>query len=176
MKDCPSFRTERLLLRPREPADLEKCLAMDRDKEVTRFIAGPWRDPAAHRTFVIERINHPYPPGMGYWTILTDGAFLGWVLLTPLDLLGPEIEIGWRLQRRAWGRGYATEAARPVLAHALGGLRLPMVVADIDPRNTASMGVARKLGMRYVGPAAYAGRTVARYAADGGCGPSAPLS
>jgi RimJ/RimL family protein N-acetyltransferase len=176
MNDCPSFRTERLLLRPREAADLEACLAMDRDDEVTRFIAGPWHDPAAHRAFVMERINHPYPPGMGYWTILADSVFLGWILLTPLDLHGPETEIGWRLSRRAWGRGYATEAAGPVLAHALGRLGLPMVVADIDPRNAASLGVARKLGMRYVGTAPYAGRTVARYVADGGCRPSAPLS
>ena len=87
------------------------------------------------------------------------------MLLTPLDLAGPEIEIGWRLVRSAWGRGYATEAAQPVLRHALDGLHLQQVIADIDPRNGASAAVARKLGMSALGPAQYAGRTVTRYVA-----------
>jgi RimJ/RimL family protein N-acetyltransferase len=80
-------------------------------------------------------------------------------------LHGPEIEIGWRLIRRAWGRGYATEAARPVLHHALGTLRLPQVIADIDPENTASVGVARKLGFRPAGGVPCDGRMVIRYVA-----------
>ena len=66
---------------------------------------------------------------MGYWTIIAPEGFTGWILLTPLDLHGPEIEIGRRLIRSLWGRGYATEAARPVLAYALNTLsRLPNVL------------------------------------------------
>ncbi len=130
--------------------DLEACLAMDRDPEVTRFIAGPWRDPIAHRAFVEARMRHTYPAGMGYWTIQAPDGFVGWILLTPLDLIGPEIEIGWRLVRAAWNHGYATEAAQPVLDHALTTLQLSEVVADIDAENTASAGVARKLGMQPV--------------------------
>ncbi len=153
----------RLTVRPRTIDDLEACLAMDRDPEVTRFIAGPWSEPAAHRAFVLARIHHPYPAGMGYWTVLAPEGFVGWILLTPLDLHGPEIEIGWRLMRKAWGRGYATEAACPVLAHALETVGVPEVVADIDPANTASVGVARKLGMQPAGRVQYAGRMVVRY-------------
>ena len=160
----PTFHTPRLVLRPRGMADLEACLAMDRDPLVTRFIEGPWSDPVAHRAFVEDRIRLVYPPGMGYWSILAP-AFIGWILLTPLDLHGPEIEIGWRLVRAAWGHGYATEAARPVLDHALRDLGLPRVVADIDPCNVASIGVARKLGLSSDGPVLYAGRTVTRYIA-----------
>ena len=78
---------------------------------------------------------------------------------------GPEIEIGWRLVRAAWGRGYATEAARPVLDHALYSLRLPRVVADIDPTNTGSISVARKLGLIPDGTVLYGGHTVVRYVA-----------
>jgi RimJ/RimL family protein N-acetyltransferase len=145
--------------------DLEACLAMDRDSEVTRFLHGPWTDPIAHRAFVEERMRHTYPVGMGYWSIVASDGFVGWVLLTPLDLHGPEIEIGWRLVRAAWGRGYATEAARPVLCHALNTLGLPEVIADIDPVNAASVKVARKLGFRPAASVPYNGRTVTRYVA-----------
>ncbi|HEY4174928.1 MAG TPA: GNAT family N-acetyltransferase [Rhodopila sp.] len=162
----PIFRTTRLVLRPRSTADLEPCLAMDQDPLVTRFIDGPWSDPTAHRAFVENRIRHAYPPGMGYWSILAPG-FIGWILLTPLDLVGPEVEIGWRLGRSAWGHGYATEAARPILQHAVRTLHLPRVVADIDPANTASASVARKLGLLPEGTVLYAGRQVTRYVAYG---------
>jgi RimJ/RimL family protein N-acetyltransferase len=159
----PTFHTPRLTVRPRTIDDLEACLAMDRDPAVTRFIDGPWADPATHRQFVEARIRYDFPPGMGYWTVLAPEGFAGWILLTPLNLHGPEIEIGWRLIRCLWGGGYATEAARPVLAHALSALGLPEVIADIDPANAASAGVARKLGMRPVSQVLYAGRMVDRY-------------
>lgn len=168
MIDAPGFTTARLTVRPREMADLDACVAMDRDPEVTRFIAGPWRDPDAHRAFVAERITFPFPAGMGYWSIIHADGFLGWILLAPLDLRGPEVEIGWRLVRSAWGFGYATEAARPVLAHALERLRLPLVVADIDPDNHASLSVARKLGLRYFGLVTHHGRIVERHIARRG--------
>jgi RimJ/RimL family protein N-acetyltransferase len=162
----PSFQTSRLLVRPRTTDDLEACLEMDRDPQVTRFIAGPWLDPIAHRAFVEARMRHLYPVGMGYWSVIASAKFVGWVLLTPLDLHGPEIEIGWRLLRSAWGLGYATEAARPILDHALTALKVEKVVADIDPMNTASASVARKLGFRSTGSTLYSGREVTRYAIE----------
>jgi RimJ/RimL family protein N-acetyltransferase len=163
MAALPDFHTPRLTLRPRTIGDAAACLAMDREPEVTRFVAGPWDDPVTHRAFIEQRIRHSYPPGMGYWSIIGPEGFAGWILLTPLDLRGPETEIGWRIVRAAWGRGYATEAARPVLEHALRTLDLAEVIADIDPANIASSRVATKLGMRPAGPAMYAGREVVRY-------------
>jgi len=153
-------------------AALEDCLAMDRDPLVTRFVAGPWTDPVAHRRFVEARMQHTYPDGMGYWTVIASEGFAGWILLAPLNLHGPQIEIGWRLVRSAWGRGYATEAARPVLAHALNTLGLDAVIADIDPANTASVNVARKLGMQPTIPVPYHGHSVTRYVAGAGPDPA----
>ena len=150
----PELATPRLLLRPRTLEDLEACLVMDRDPEVTRYIKGPWHDPIAHRAFVRYRITRDYPPGLGYWSIRERSApeqFLGWVLLIPDHGAGPEVEIGWRLVREAWGRGIATEAAGALIEHAFGTLRLPRVVADIMSANVASKRVAVKLGMRLVG-------------------------
>ena len=64
-----------------------------------------------------------------------------------------DVEVGWRLARHAWGRGYATEAARTWTQHALtaraaGGLGLTRVISITDPSNRASLAVMRRLGMR----------------------------
>ncbi len=147
----PSFQTARLVLRPRVMADYDACMAMDRDPEVTRFVPGPWQDPARHAAFLRTRMTTRFGAGLGYWSIFptaAPGAFAGWILLIPLGGPGSEVEIGWRLNRTAWGKGYATEAARPIAEHALRALRLPRIVAQIHPGNIPSMRVAEKIGMR----------------------------
>jgi len=142
----PRFQTARLLLRPRTAADMEACFAMDRDPEATRFIPGPWSDPVAHKAFFETHRQRIYPPGMGYWSVLEADGFIGGIQLAPLDWHGPEIEIGWRFVRTAWGRGYATEAVGSILHYALQTLRVTEIVADIAPTNIASVRVAQKLG------------------------------
>lgn len=149
MQIQPYFETDRLGLTPRSLAETEDCLAMDHAPGVTDHVSGPWHDPAAHRAFTEARTRGPYPAGMGYWTIRPRAEptrFAGWVLLIPEDALGPAIEIGWRLPPDVWGLGYATEAARPVLAHAFETLGLSEVVAGIMPDNSGSLRVAEKLG------------------------------
>jgi RimJ/RimL family protein N-acetyltransferase len=147
----PALTTERLILRPRGLADTEACLAMDREPEVTRYISGPWGDPVAHRAFIEARTIGPYPDGLGYWTIAPrdePDAFAGWVLLIPLDAVGPEIEIGWRLRPAVWGLGYASEAAGAVLRYGFETVDLDEIVAEIDPANLASIRLAERIGMR----------------------------
>lgn len=146
----PGLDTERLLLRPRTMADFAACLAMDREPGITRFVQGPWDDPERHAAFLRNRIAASFGDGLGYWSIFPrthPDRFSGWILLIPADGVGPEIEIGWRLNRSAQGRGYATEAARAVLEHAFETAGLDRVVADIHPDNHASIRVARKIGM-----------------------------
>jgi RimJ/RimL family protein N-acetyltransferase len=162
----PALDTSRLLIRQRTLAELDACIEMDRDPEVTRYIAGPWGDPVAHRRFVEFRITRPYPPGLGYWTIREASAperFLGWVLLIPDHGVGPDVEIGWRLVRDAWGRGIGTEAARGLLGYAFKTLGLPRVIADIASANVASRRVAEKIGMRRVARAGGGGGQYDRF-------------
>jgi RimJ/RimL family protein N-acetyltransferase len=145
-----TLATPRLLLEPRTMADNEGCFKMDSDPEVIRFIAVPWADDAAHKAFIEARTRGPYPFGQGYWTVRQKSEptrFLGWILLMPLDAVGPDTEIGWRLRRDAWGAGFATEAARALLEHAFTTLGLAEVVADIHPENTRSVRVAEKIGL-----------------------------
>ena len=130
----PTFETDRLLIRPRTMADYEACLAMDRDPLVTRFIDGPWHDGELHERFLRERIQTSFGDGLGYWSIFLKDSpmrFLGWVLLIPRDAIGPEIEIGWRFCRDAWGYGYASEAARAVVEHAF---RSPAAISGMPDR------------------------------------------
>ena len=61
----------------------------------------------------------------------------------------PEVEIGYRLARAAWGRGYATEAVSAVRDFAFNMLGIKRLIAIIDPSNSASIRVAEKIGMHY---------------------------
>lgn len=163
----PHFETERLLLKPRTLADFDASYAMDLQPGVLDHIPGPWHDPQAHKAFIRQRIEQHYGDGLGYWSIMHQDApadFLGWVLLIPEDAIGPDIEIGWRLQTHAWGRGYATEAARALLHHAFVSLTLSRVIADIAPANQASKAVARKIGLR---PGEQAGAGYQRFELSG---------
>jgi RimJ/RimL family protein N-acetyltransferase len=67
------------------------------------------------------------------------------------------VEIAYRLARGAWGRGIATEAASALVAHALGPLGLPRVVAVTYPANQASQRVLDKLGFERRGLRGYKG-------------------
>jgi RimJ/RimL family protein N-acetyltransferase len=171
MTDLPSFATRRLILRPRDAGDVDDCLAMDADPQVRRFLHPDFRDSfdaAKHRAVLVERTQKRYGPGFGYWVIAqhTEPAgFCGWVELIPLDDVGPEIEIGWRLPQTAWGRGFATEAARAILDHGFAALGLAEIIAVTDPDNSRSQAVARRIGMRAAGRKRAFGLDLAFYVA-----------
>ncbi|TGB04912.1 GNAT family N-acetyltransferase [Halobacillus salinus] len=151
----PNLETERLLLRERKMTDLEDCLQMDRDPEVVKHIPEirelleSGLSAERQKAFITDRMQKEYPNGLGYWTIehkQDPGVFLGWVMLIPLDAIGPEVEAGWRLNRDSWGKGFATEASKAVIRHGFGSLELSELVCDIHPENGASIKVAEKLG------------------------------
>jgi RimJ/RimL family protein N-acetyltransferase len=88
--------------------------------------------------------------GYGRWAIEVPGeaALIGFVGLAVPPFM-PTDEIGWRLARRSWGRGFATEAARAVLADAFGRLSLTEVVSFTVPANVRSTRVMERLGMTH---------------------------
>lgn len=150
-----TLQTERLILRPRSDADLDACLAMNREPGTLDYIDfprdGDWGDDAAHLAYIAETHAHAHPSGMGYFTLVRHddpNRFLGWALLSPEDLKGPEVEIGWRLTTAARGKGYATEAAKALISHGFKTLGLQGIIADMSRANRASYRVAQKLGMR----------------------------
>ena len=94
-------------------------------------------------------------PLHGAWFVGThEGQPVGTVLLKPIPDSGADtardVEVGWHLHPDAWGRGYATEAARAVLDHAWSS-GLTRVVAVTHPENTPSQAVCLRLGMTACG-------------------------
>ena len=81
----------------------------------------------------------------GSSTSTVTGNLAGTAGLRPLDDIG--LEIFYSLAPGSWGRGYATEAARAVVGHALDTLGLAEVLAEVDEGNTASVAVVKRLGM-----------------------------
>jgi RimJ/RimL family protein N-acetyltransferase len=159
------IETARLRLRPRVREDVEAIVIMDSDPKVRRFMGGP-RDPDNHRKEVLANIVCGRPRHWDWAIERKDRVgFIGMCLLRPLE--GTSfICIGWRLQRQHWGQGFASEAARAVLDQALRRLKIDPVVAIVDPRNTASIRVAEKIGMRRTGTAHYYGTEQIFFRAD----------
>jgi ribosomal-protein-alanine N-acetyltransferase len=145
--------TDRLLLRHFHIVDGE---AMDRvfgDPEVMRYGRGP-QTPEWVRTWLRKCLEDYHQKwGFGLWAVIERQTqqTIGYCGLSHFeDIAGQaETEIGYRLARAYWGRGYATEAARAVRDYAFGTLGLPRLISIIDPRNIASARVAEKTELRY---------------------------
>ena len=147
-----AIRTQRLLLRSWRESDLPGFAALNADAEVRR-----WFDTTLSRDASdaqAERLQaHIVQHGFGFWAVEAPGVapFIGFVGLQHVAFdapFTPAIETGWRLARPYWSYGYATEAARAVLAHGFGPLDLPEIVAFAVPGNTQSINVMRKIGMQ----------------------------
>ena len=145
------LHTRRCVLRQWQDRDLAPWAAMNADPEVRRYFSAPLSaEQAAHeaalcRAAIAQR-------GWGLWALEVPGefAFAGFVGLNVPHFdapFVPAVEIGWRLPRAAWGRGYATEAARAALEFAFTQLKLAEVVAIAAPTNAASLRVMQRLGM-----------------------------
>jgi RimJ/RimL family protein N-acetyltransferase len=148
----PTLRTARLRLRPWRDADREPFAALNADPEVTAFLPGPL-DRAASDAIVERICAHFDARGFGLWAVEAPGAadFVGFVgLQVPAfeAFFTPCVEVGWRLARAHWGRGYATEAARAAVAHGFGALGLREIVSFTVPANRRSRAVMERLGMR----------------------------
>ena len=148
--DLP-IRTDRLVLRPLTEADVPALLAYRGDAEVCRWLPFEPMDEAEVRRRLRDHWSTTVLTGPGSSLTLgidVDGALVGDVVLFVKDRGARLAEVGWVLAPQHEGRGYATEAARVLLAVAFDGLRAHRVIARMDPDNTASAAVAARLCMR----------------------------
>lgn len=152
LRDCLMPRLEFRALSVAEHA--RSLHAMDNDPEVMRYINAappvPWEGfEEKIRQFVEVRIA-ALAPRLGWWAAheRASGAFVGWFHLFESRRFPPRLELGYRLVRDFWRRGYATEASRALLEYAFHRLDAPEVIALTLVRNAPSRGVLEKLGMR----------------------------
>jgi ribosomal-protein-alanine N-acetyltransferase len=168
--------TERLDLRPFEAGDVDWYAAIRAKPEVVRFLPGG--EPTAARARPIAEATVPHFVGLwrevgyGPWAVVEreSGRPLGHAGVRFLPELG-ETEILYMLDTPAWGRGYATEAARAARDFGFEQLKLQRLIAFAVPENTASIHVLEKLGMTGEGVFPAFGLEVVRY---GVANPAAP--
>jgi RimJ/RimL family protein N-acetyltransferase len=146
-----TLRTPRLTLRSWRPEDRDAFAVLNGDPEVSRDLGGPMSRAASDAK--LERYRTTFARhGFSRLAIEdADGRFVGYAGVMPSRQnhpLGPHAEIGWRLVRAAWGLGYATEAARAVLADAFGRLALHEVLAYTAADNVRSQAVMARLGLQ----------------------------
>jgi RimJ/RimL family protein N-acetyltransferase len=167
----PILRTARLLLVPLAERHLELEIQLDSDPEVLRYIAGRARPrdevvaSHARRMALANKVD-----GLGYWMAFgTDGGgrgttpperedegdFIGLMMLPPAH--GPDqpddptvCDLGYRLVRRYWRQGLASEASRALLRHAFDAVGQSRVIAQAMAVNAGSRSVMEAIGMRYV--------------------------
>jgi ribosomal-protein-alanine N-acetyltransferase len=145
--------TRRLVLRQWQDSDLDPFAALNADPEVMRFfpnrLARAQSDQFAIRTrATIDR------QGWGLWAVeIADGPpFIGFVGLSRPRFRArftPAVEVGWRLARRHWGHGYATEAAGAAVSFGFEQLGLAEIVSFTSAINERSISVMRRIGMTH---------------------------
>jgi RimJ/RimL family protein N-acetyltransferase len=147
------LETDRLLLRAWLDSDRVPFAEMNADPEVMAYfprqLTREESDTLVDR-FETERIERGFCP----WAVemCQTGEFAGFVGLHQLaDYLpfAPGVEVGWRLARRFWGNGIATEAARACVDFAFNSLGLTEIVAMTSVINVRSRRVMERLGMSY---------------------------
>jgi len=160
------LRTERLVLRELEVADLDALAILLGDAEALALWGEPLDREGARRW--IERNQARYESdGFGRCAVVSreTGELIGDCGLHRTTVEGEaEVELGWIVRRSCWGRGIAPEAAAAWCDYAFGPLELPRIVSMIAAENAASRRVAEKLGMNVERPAIWGGEPMLMYA------------
>lgn len=149
---CPvlPIRTDRLVLRPHEERDAA-ALGYYRDADVTRYLLVHADDEAGLLALVRRRASAtcPQEPGESVSLVVEhEGVVVGDVMLKLVDERHAVGEVGWAIDPRHQGRGFATEAAAAMVALGFDHYAMHRVSAQMDARNDASARVCARLGMR----------------------------
>jgi [ribosomal protein S5]-alanine N-acetyltransferase len=149
--------TERLILREILPTDVDGFFELDSDPDVHRYLGNKPITNKGQAIAVIQSIRQQYVDnGIGRWAVIDKktNEFVGW---TGLKLITEEVnqhvnhlDLGYRLIKRYWGKGIATETAIASLAYAFDKLHAQEVYAMANVENKASNAVLQKVGLKFV--------------------------
>ena len=148
-----SLYTQRLTLSPLTDEHLEWEVALDSDPAVMRYLTG--------RASTREEVGAGHArrlaaaDGLGFWVGLADDDFVGWWILQPAH--GPDqpndpavADLGFRLLRRHWRKGLASEGARELVRYGFDEVGLDRIIAQTMSVNTGSRAVLEGVGLTYV--------------------------
>lgn len=151
------LHTRRIRLVPLADEHLAHEIELDSDPEVMRYLG-------AGRARTREEVEHLHnsriavaasTPGLGFWAGFVEADFVGWWILEPPErpdqgLVAGQAELGYRLLRRHWRKGLASEGARELIRHGFEDLGLTRIFAETMAVNQASRATMASIGMTHV--------------------------
>ena len=147
------FETPRLILRQFTEVDAPLILALNSDPDIVKYVHEPILKTQEQAKNILKEIILPqYKNNLGRWAIHTKGhmEFIGWCGLK-FRPEKDEIDLGYRLVQKAWGKGFATEAAQHSLEHGFKNLLLKLITGRAHIENKGSIKVLEKIGMDFIG-------------------------
>ena len=149
-----TIETDRLILRQWQESDRLPFARINADPAVMEFFPSV-RTQAESDVTQDNLSRHIEDHGFGFWALelRSSGEFIGFTGIANVDFeanFTPAVEIGWRLAKQFWGKGYATEAAKAGLAFAFDELQLDKVVSFAVTANRRSRNVMTRIGMEHM--------------------------
>lgn len=148
------LRTPRLVFREFTADDVDLLVELDSDPEVMRFISKG--RPTLRETFINDVLPRWFDfqtkqPPQGFWAahLGEEGPFVGWFHLRPDKFVSEEMELGYRLHRRFWGQGLATEGSLALIDAGFKDWKIGKVSARTLVTNLASQRVMAKAGLQF---------------------------
>lgn len=148
------LRTPRLVFRDFTTADVDRLVELDADPEVMRYISKG--QPTPRETFINDVLPRWFAfqarqPPQGFWAahLGDDGPFIGWFHLRPDKFVPEEMELGYRLHRRFWGQGLATEGSRALVEAGFREWNIGKISARTLVTNLTSQRVMAKAGLQF---------------------------
>ncbi len=147
------IETNRIILRRWQEADLEPFISMNADSEVMHYFPSVLNENETKSLYeVIQQEFADYGYGLYATEEKNSGNFIGFIgfhwARFDIDFC-PIIEIGWRLDKRCWGKGYATEGAKACLDYGFKNLLFEKIVSFTTVQNIGSQKVMQKIGMKF---------------------------
>jgi RimJ/RimL family protein N-acetyltransferase len=145
--------SDRVLLREWVESDLQPWIVLNLDPENLHFFPRVYSAEESRASFIrISELLSQNPFGLWAAEEKSSGEFMGFVGIAEQDITGvsfmPCVEIGWRLDKKYWGKGYATEAAKVVLNYGVSALGLKEIYSYTAISNLPSISVMKKIGLR----------------------------
>lgn len=151
------LKTERLILRELMEEDEAGMFELDSDPDVHKYLGNQPLQKSEHSLEIIRFIRKQYEDnGIGRWAMINkdNNEFMGWTGLKLMkDLTNYHInyyDLGYRLIKRFWGQGYATESAKACISYGFNQMKLNEIYAMADVNNKGSRNVLEKSGLTYV--------------------------